>query len=459
MPTAAKFPAAGAIQNFALTSGFNFSAPRMAVDWEGRRLFLYNTGTSLMQVNSLDTWAVTTAPTATGSFASGMQFGVDGNLYGVTLATNCGKLHKVDPTALGTDVATFGNASSGFGTTASTWAFPNDFDTVQGSGSAFLVSASVVANVHEVTVLNLTTMAWGGRNLTTDQGNGVVSRGSPNGSPQAFVVCANNPSTFLSLYQVLVSDLPNFVRVASIPAASINANWTHVSRLAALLLDETDGNVILHLTEDALQGWASSTSYSVGALVSSVGHDWQGLTASNLNNPPATSPSNWLDLGVSGPVEPRIVKISVASGAILWSVVLQATVPGVAPGLMQQSRIRFGLYCFFDNAVGPGSGLYNFHQIRTGSGIDTPQVLNNIQATWQFFDDSEGYLVMSCAYTQTSPPPPIPNGATPSSFAGAATLGSVTPPFQPAGGVAVLRGARVRLISNTVPGLSIVPPQ
>lgn len=444
MPFVAKFPSIGAIQNFDQTDVPSYTSAVGAIDWVGRRLFIVSTGNNLVQVNSLDTWGELIPGTAcpAGAYLFGAKFGPDEMLYSAGQAgPNDARINKFDPAAPGTLVSFFGAVGGPFQfvTDATHWAIPFDMDVlVAPDGNAYSVSTAFNASQtsNEVAVLNLTAMAWTGANFATDTPRGAVTRGAnAGGQAHAYIVSTTAASLVAGFYDLAISGLGavTYAKVADIAAADLGTGWTHVDEAPGAMLDETDGNIMAFLRESALPGYGSGNSYALGDMVTSAGHDFQSLHGTNLGNTPATSPTDWLDLGPAGPVETRLVKINPATGAVIWSVVCSPASPGI--GLINSNRVRFGLYCVVETS--PSFSIH-MHQIRTLQGTDTPVALNTIDAATQFFSDETGEVVVACnSYSQLGTP--VPHGSTPSNFTGFALLGSATPPFQPPGGLVVPR--------------------
>lgn len=444
MPYMAKFPSIGAIQNFDQTDLPTWRQVPGAIDWDGRRLFIFSPDNSLVKVDSLDTFATVVAAQAyvPANFAWGAKFGPDGMLYGAGGAgPNDARINKMDPAAPGTVVDFFGAAGGGFQfeTDATHWAVPSDMDIVMGpDGMAYAVSTAFNASQtsNEVSIINLTTMTWTGVNFFADTPRGVVTRGlTVAGVAHAFLLSTAGASETASFYDVTIQGIgmTGMTKVATISATDLGPGWTHIDQTLGMMLDETDGNVMAFIAENALQNWGSGNNYSAFTLArGSNAHDYRSLVNGNIGHDPISSPSFWLDLGPSGPVEQRLVKININTGRIMWT--LQGNGPPSGLGLTNSNRVRFGLYCYMDFV-----GLFNLpvHQIRTLQGTDTPQLLNTISQQTQFFSDTTGEIVVACGYSNLGNP--IPHGTTPNNFGGWAMLGSVTPPFQPPGGLFVLR--------------------
>lgn len=426
------------IRNFESSPINPISGQLASPDWDNNLLFVYSASNTKLISFDMTSAAVVLAPVVTSAFTAGLTVGEDHNLYGAKLATNSATLSKVNP-ATGATISTFGVASSGFSTTASTWAFPNDFDTVQDGSTMYLVSASAVNTVNEVTVINLSTMAWCGFNLTTDQGHGVVTKGLPvgapafsGGRPQAHIICCDSQVLNLSLYQAIVGLVPIYNFIARIPAIAIDPAWTHFTACEAIILDQTDGNILAHVRTDPLSAYANGVNYALNVMASFGGHDYISLNNVNINNVPNVSPVFWRDLGPSISSKTSIIKINVSNGAIMWAVPINGGVPGI--GRLNDSVIAKGQYIFGDNGVTP-----IVHQINTTAGVDSPVTLSGLQFGYQFCNDAFGELVMGASYINGGGSP-VPFGGGASSFSGefaqfgpaapAPQIGSFTAPGQ-----------------------------
>lgn len=410
-----RFPDYTLIRNFNSSAIAPITGVYASVDWTNGLLFNYSASTDELMSFNTTTAAVVLAPVSTTAFTSGLAVGPDFNLYGAKLATNSATLSKVNPTT-GATISTFGVPSGGFSSSATTWAFPNDYDLVQGAGVVYLVSASLVNNVNEITVINCTTMAWGGINFTSDQGKGVVTKGLTVGAPgisgglaQAFVLCCQGPIIHASLYQVILGPVLVCNLAAHVAAAAIDPTWTHVNSCPAIILDETDGNILAHFSNTVLTAWSNAVTYLINEMVSRNGNDYTSRINGNTNNDPVTSPADWHILGPTLPNATyySIVKINVHSGAVMWSLPIGSSIPGV--GRLNNSVIAKGQYFFGDNT------LPIVHQITTSTGVDIPVPLVGITFGDQMCNDLLGELIQGGTYAQGAGTP-VPFGGGSSSF-------------------------------------------
>lgn len=437
--TGPRFPDFTQIRNFDSSGVGALDPQECSPDWDNQLLFVYSgVGGKIMSFN-LTTAAVVLAPTVTTAFGSGLTVGEDHNVYGIKGATNCGTISKVNPTT-GATISSFGVSSSGFSTSATTLAFPWEFDTVQSAGVTYYVGTSLVAGVREITVVNLNTMSWCGLNFTSDQNRGAVTKGLPvgapavsGGTPQAFVVCCNAPTLQLSLYQVLVGTPPTYNLVAHISAFAIDPTWTHVTNVLGLVLDQTDGNILAHCENDVLTNYAGATTYALGDLVQSAGFDYVSLAGANTGHTPVSSPTFWRNLGASlTGTHVKIAKINITNGGILWATTITATLPG-AQGRTCDSVVSKGTYTFGD--LGPST----VHQINTATGVDNPVALVGVSFGYQFCNDALGEFIPGASYINGAGTP-VPFGGGASSFSGefcqfgpapaAPQIGSFTTPGQ-----------------------------
>jgi len=417
-------PDVSGIANFDTSLMTGYAPSLTGIDWDGNRLFVYNSADGTIQVNDLVTLKTKVTPVnGHHLFDDGITYGEDGYLYGVTGATNCGTLHKIDPATM-TEVGKFGLPSSGFGTSANTWAFPRDFDVVgNSSGETFVVSTSLINTVKEIAVLNtgigsFTGPSWTGFLLTMDENRGVVTRGKSGGVPHAWVLSLSGSNGAhgiqLGLYRILC--LPGGFgagyKVATLNTNIFGSHFNYATDLRGIILDETDGNIIVHLDRVNTQAWVISSTYNLGDVQTHAGHDYISLQGGNTGHTPSGTDAWWQDLGASSPnsEDTIIAKLNVSSGAVMWNNAITDTIPGI--GNLNSSRIRHGKYCFKDNA---GIGTVPIHEINTLTGAMVDQGIVNVIADYQFYNDTTGELVMNTQYSQTMGSP-VPIGSTPTSW-------------------------------------------
>lgn len=428
----ANVPNNGGIQNFdttALNPTFRDNTGA-DIDFDGRRLFMPET-TGGFQVLSLDTYKLTAGPFTTPQAASGLVYAEDGFLYGQAGGgANVATLSRINPDT-GAVMATFGMTAGPFvfATSATTWAVPRSIDTLKVNDTTFLVSTALNSSQtsNELAILNL-----GNDSLTAisfvetfslDEAQGVVTKGNQIGNlGQAHVLAWGDFQTTphaveIGLYTVqLAAGIAGMRKIANVTPSALGTNWTHISGLAGIILDETDGNILAHVSEAAIPAYNGSNTYTSATLVSNLGHDFRSLQNANTGNTPTIGGTSfWADLGASGPVENRITKLNVKTGAMIWSVVVTSTANG---NNVNSSRIRFGRYNYLDF----NSPHSNMRSIATATGTDT--VSSNLAVTTgvQITDDFTGNVYFNATYGGGSAPAPI--GATPSGgFADWATLG------------------------------------
>lgn len=438
----ANLPTITGIANFPL--GETFSPSIATVDWDGQRLFCMNASDGKLQIsNTFTQQQVGPAITPANNY-SAITHGEDGFLYGVTLATNAATLHRFRLDTL-TEDASFGAATAGFPSDTGHWAFPRDFDVVKnGNGTHCMVSTSLVNTINEIAILSLQTagldpISFNAR-FVMDEGRGVVTRGKGfGGFGDAFVVAISGPNgghgAQMGLYRVLTSQVSGFAfKVATILPPAFANNFVHFTNLRGVILDEEDGNLIVHVGQSQTAAWSSAASYGLSDVVrtGTPSHDYLSLSGTgNLNKLPVPGGTAgfWQDLGLTSPnsTDTLITKINAHTGAVMWTVPISAGNPGDGSQL-NASRVRSGVYLFYDEA----SGTTVIHQIDTRLGIATATApIPGVSASFQFYNDQTGELIFDTSYGQTVGSP-SPIGATPTSFTGWATLGPAAGPAVPA---------------------------
>lgn len=435
----ANAPTITGIQNFdtsALSSTFRNNTGA-DIDFDGRRLFMPET-TGGFQVLSLDTYKLLAGPFTTPEAGNGLIYAEDGFVYGTAGGgSNVATLSRISPDT-GAVMASFGQHAGGFvfASSTTTWAIPRSIDTLKVNNTTYMVSAAMNSSQtsNEVCVLNLgaTTLMpirFAGA-FSMNEAIGVVTKGLPiRGLGQAHVLSWGETQTtanslILGLYTVAITGgVASMRKVAAIAPNALAPGWTHISGIAGVILDETDGNILAHVSEAGLPAYNAGNSYSIGALVSNAGHDFKSLQNTNLGNTPTVGGTAfWADLGVSGTVENRLVKINVRTGAIIWSLGLSA---GPTSDHANSSRIRFGRYNWLDF----NSPHSNHHSIVTATGTDTVSANLSFTTGAQITDDKTGNVYFNASYFGT---PPAQIGTTPSSFNDWATLGPAAGPASPA---------------------------
>lgn len=321
---------------------------------------------------------------------NGLLYGDDGYLYGVDNAGNNTKLNKVDPNTL-TLVGSFGGgAGAQFTSDATHWGFPADFAiTLAPDGYPYVCSTTFnpVQTGNQVTLLRvgrdrLDPMIFIGVAAMNEQ-KGVVCQGLPFGGFGQFFVAScgtaingNGTDSGLGLYRYLCAGPSGmFQSIGRVLATAINAAWTHVSIIYGMVVDRTDGNVIMIVGEAALPAYNAGNSYSLGQYVSSAGHDYISLQNGNLGNTPASSPTFWQDLGPTS-VETRIVKVNAKTAAAMWSVAISGNPSNSGIGSnLNQSYISNAKFVYADGAPFAGNN-FHLHQINTLTGVDTTQTFS-----------------------------------------------------------------------------------
>lgn len=391
-----------------------------AIDWDGFRMLTYESISGFANVEDIRTGNIITQSTDL-SFAAGISatWGEDGYFYAVKLATNCATLTKLDPTTLAV-VSSFGLATAGFSSSATTWAAPRSLDVCIGSnGSPYMVSAplSPPQNGQEIAVLHLGNNALDpirfvaiAGSLNSNEIMGNVCRGtSVAGWGRAWIVGGSySKLTYnaaqLGLYEVIVGEVPIFLRKGSLAASLFGPGWTHLIDVRGIVCDETDGNLIIHVVTSAPNAYNAGSTYGIGDVVSSAGHDYQSLSNGNVGNTPASSPTFWQDLGAtytpSGATETRICKIDVGALTVPWSVLINNSIPSDNDQSMElnQSRVRNSKYLFADNSVF-SAGNYHLHQINTATGVDTTQTYSGLAASNQASNSVTGQLIIHANFT------------------------------------------------------------
>lgn len=392
------------IRAFNTSAATNIAQGQAGVDWTGRRFWAYATGSTQMFSFNLDTYAVITGPTTIAIGQSVLTWGEDNHLYGCGVVTNQVALTKLDPTTFAT-VATFGVSGSGFISDATHLALPADYDVCfDGGGSPFMVSVQSFNNGHEVAQINLTTMTFVGTfALDEFASNAVVTKGA-NG--RAHIIArtgkASVPGVSYGVYRVNVGAGGTLTKVGLIGATAI-AGWTHITNVFGVFYDKTDGNLIAHMQQVVLSAYGAGNAYVLNDMVSFNGHDYINIQA-GTGHQPDVSPTFWRDLGVSGTPEYRIVKISAASGAVLWTLAVANGLPGTSR--VNDSDVSKGLY-IFQEATAPR----RLHQINTITGVDTTSTAAaTVIPSFQVFSDTIGQLLLICQYNTA--PPAIISGQT-----------------------------------------------
>lgn len=436
---AAAVPAITGIQNFDL-SPMTHRNGGPSIDFDGGRLFIGNAFDSLIASYSFPGYTLLNGPVSSIDGQNGLMFNeADGFLYGWNLGTNVGILRRLDSHTFAR-VASFGVASAGFLTDATHWAFPRDADTtVDGNGRDYLISTALNATQTsgQVSVLNLdTVISWDGQDHRTDEFLGSVTKGKMEGGlGVAWVLTSTNNtggSVSLGLYKLLLSGGSSSMRkIGLIDPTKIGPGWTHALQNNGIMLDETDGNVIVQYVSQTLAAWSAASTYIIGDLSSSVGHDFVSKVGANINHAPAIGGNAfWRDLGVS-PVfasgqDTRIVKINVKTLAVMWSVPIINGMTGLQ--LFNQSRCQYGRLTWLD---GHGGGVSQQHSINTITGVDTVSAnLTVLTSGNQFTEDYTGNIFMDTQYNSGGNVAQI--GATPGSFSSWATFGPAAGPAFPA---------------------------
>jgi hypothetical protein len=417
----------GVLQFDLSTMNNNFNGG-FEVDWDLGYSVAAHVADSLYVVDDIKTGARIAGPISCANVSSGFKLGEDGCIYGAVIASNQAILHRINRLT-GVDIVTFGVSSSSFTTDATHWAFPNDFDTFKSGNNLFLIStaANVSQTSNQVSVLNLganTTdaIAWDGVVHHLDEGGARVTRGKPtsSGIGRAFVLAAG--SLACGLYQFTVqANISSKAKIGLVAATGI-PGWTHFTSLGGICCDETDGHILADVTEVLPPAFASGSTYAAGDLVSIGGHDYFSLQGSNTGHTPASSPTFWQDLGVSGPAESRIIKISSHTGAVLWSLVVADSV------ISNTNRVQHGRL----NILTWLSSNSALSSINTATGVATvtPNLNSLVGGTPQTTNDLTGEIILKGVYASGGTLAQI--GSTSASFTGLMTLGPAAGPAVPA---------------------------
>lgn len=417
-----------------------------AIDWDNFRVYSSTRPTaftSVVNVFDIRTQAavISALPDPTSNATDDSLIYGDGKLYASGGGTGTG-IFQLDATTLSI-LQTFGTITS---PASATHVSPvGDWCLLPYSqGDHYIVISSRFSN--EIAFFRPLPISWGGTNYTTTEGAAVCCNANRHDAPRAVASAwvigtpVTNPSRSTSLYKLVVSPLASsFTTKQTIPAASVDASWTHISAVSIVFLDETDLNVIALFREGALAAFSSGTTYAVGAMVSSSGRDYQSRVASNVGNTPASSPTQWLDLGVSGPVQSRLLKLNPYSGSVLWSinVGLDAGFTFGPIGFGAGIRVKNGHLAWIESTNGSGSANNVLHNINTLTGADVTSTLHGISPdTCQYYNDVYGQLIFNTFYDNfsgTYPGAPTNISPTPANFNfKLATLGPAPGPAFPA---------------------------
>ena len=376
-----------------------------AIDFDGGRLFVGDAANGKLASYSFPGYVTLTAPVTTQYGANGMLFGEDGYLYGYVGAGSGANIARINPTTL-LNITTFG-AAGGATTTINTWAYPRDMDTVSFAGTEYLVSTPLSANPTngQISVLVLgNTITWDGQQHNTDEVLSNVCKGLPmRGQGSAWIVTRTatlGGSISNGLYRIALSaGISTMTKIGFINPTAIGVGWTHVTESMGMLLDETDGNLLVHFMTIDLTAWSAGTSYFTGDLTSSSGHDFASKTTGNVNHLPTIGgDANWTDLGVPGSFpsgQTRVCKVNVTTGAIMWGATI---VNGFAVHqYINQSRCQYGRYTYID----PQGGATAVQKsINTATGAVTASGnLTFVAAGNQFTTDYTGNVFVDMTYT------------------------------------------------------------
>jgi hypothetical protein len=415
----AQIPDISEIQNFDTSDFTGFINGGKDVDWVNGLLYLGGAQNAEVKSCNLATWDTHDAVQASaGLYNDLIVVGEDGNLYTQHGAgPNCGRINKIDPSALATVVDFFGDAAGGFqfDTDATHWHVSYDVDSIVSHSVHYLVSTAFQPSQtnNQVSVLNLDTMAWAPPNFNTDEGRPSVTRGLDHaGDGCAYIIGMANPSIELNLYRVSVDALgvPTMVKLFTKAPHDVDASLTHFESPQGCVLDETDGNIIFRFPINGIAAWNVGVTYAAGAYSSKSGHDYRSLIAGNIGHDPTSSPTQWEDRGASSAVQAWIAKINITTGDIMWAVAVGSLPSSL--GRMNSSLIQYGLYGYISPAV---PRVATFIRTLTGQVI-TNANLNNFFADNQFWRDLDGSWIGQVQWAHLGLPDP--HGTTPSSFNG-----------------------------------------
>jgi hypothetical protein len=163
-----------------------------------------------------------------------------------------------------------------------------------------------------------------------------------------------------------------------------------------------------------------ATTYNQFDCVASGGHDFESKVGGNLNNLPVIGGNAfWRDLGVHDSIGGfRLIKVDVASGAVMWTV----TMKGGVQGFRNMSRVRYGRLRLLDVVTNSGSNrwLWDIDTINDSGALSpTTQIWNvSPDAAKNFWNDTTGQWIAGVGYGYLAGQPgsPIPVGATPNIF-------------------------------------------
>lgn len=420
----ANVPTVTGIQQYLGSGDPSGNHQKFSIDWDNFKLYYCDSSINLSVMN-LKTAAQVGSSSGTG-FDGLTYFAGDNRLYGGGVSQI---LSQLDATTFALQ-ATFAqhspSSAAGVDQIGDIVALPIS------NGGHFLVCSAWASN--EVTILStsaltsatgLTGITWCGSNFVTTEGRAVLCRahraGTRSAVGTAWVVGAmisNSPFVSVKVYKLTASLLANaFVNKSTVLATSINAAWTHIDQTWFAILDETDMNILVGFQENALAAYNAGSTYAAGAMASSVGHDYLSRVGSNIGNTPASSPTQWTDLGVSGPVQSRIAKVNPSSGAVLWSVNVGGfpTADLGPEGRYDSYRIRYGHFAYIEPVNNTFHSTNTLHNINTITGVDTTSTIGMF-ADLQVYNDFYGQFVLSSAYDSSTPGAPVQIGSTAASW-------------------------------------------
>lgn len=400
---------------------------KFAVDWDNFKMWVCNT--TDVDIFNLKTGLATAGGiSSTPGYDSMVYFAGDNRLYVGGVGQD---LSQLDATTLAS-VATI--ASTAGSSDATHVSQIGDIVSLPiSNGGHFLVTCAWAANDVTVWSTGVSTsstakagITWTGTDFTTTGGRAICCNAHRHGTrpvvATAWIVDrmpSSSPLVSINIYKLTASLLATSMAVKStLLATAVNASWTHIDTAQFVILDDTDLNIILGLQQLALTAYNSGTTYALGAMVSSAGHDYLSKVGSNLNHTPASSPTQWQDLGVASVASCRLVKVNPSSGAVLWSIDIHNALPSpdLGPeGRYDTYRIRYGHLVYLEPLNNTFHSTNTLHNINTLTGVDTTSTLG-LYADVQFYNDFYGQFIAATSYDSSTPGAPVQIGVTASSW-------------------------------------------
>ena len=311
----------------------------------------------------------------------------------------------------------------------------------------------------QVWAINLNTQASIG-SLATLQGSSTIGCAGPsyyaNNQATASVYAASfdNPSvassgTYGNIYlnRVWLAQsqagvtTSGYKLLATLAPSQFGPAWAAFTSNPAdgLVLDQTDGNVIMHVNLQGGIPWNNGTNYTTGQYVyySTDGYIYQASQAS-LNQTPSSSSSYWTRVALQNTFTntQQLVKINTATGAIMWSFNLGGSTSSFVGTSLSQSRIVNGYTAIITKLNSTDSTLYWINTL-TGATVSSQQIYGVTSPSSQAYDGYTGSIVTLVSnYNSAESGAPTPSGSTPTTFGGNMVFygnppASVSPYFAP----------------------------